>query len=119
MTHDFRNHASREFHKATLAERLGRAIVIAEISGQRQNRRHHAQAVIWFSHGAPARNARVLSTCKHQGRMRRDAKQRTVIAARIETAHIKVPMIVREEHQVTLNQTTLTAMKLAQLLFVW
>src|SRR6266404_9349752 len=109
------DYASRKFNKAAPPKRFIGLIVVSDSSSQRQHGRHDTQTIVWLSHGKGARNARVLSTREHQRRVRRDAKERTVIAAGIESAHIKVPMIVRKDHQVAFDQAPLATMKLAQL----
>jgi hypothetical protein len=48
----------------------------------------------------------------------RNAKQRAVIAARIKASHVKIPVIVCKNHQVTFNQTPLPPVKRIQQTFV-
>src|SRR5205807_9247231 len=115
---NFFDYASRKFNKATLVQRFIGLIVASDSSSQCQHRRHDAQTVVRLCDREGARNARVLSAREHQRRVRRDAKEGTVIAAGIEATHIEVPMIVRKDHQVAFDQASLATMKIAQLVFV-
>src|SRR5882672_9257020 len=50
--------------------------------------------------------------------MRRDAKERSVITTRIETAHIKIPMIVGQNQHIGFYQLSLTPAKTMKQPFV-
>src|SRR5438128_10638960 len=100
---DFWNHASGEFQKPAFHEILNRLIIALKISRQGQNRRHDAQTIIRLSHGQSSRNAAALAAREHQSRMRRDAKERAMVPAGIETTHVKVPAMRGQDNAIILD----------------
>ncbi len=59
-------------------------------------------------------NAGVGAAREQQDGVRGGAQERAVIAARIEIAHVEVPMIVGEDHEVGLGQAATALVEAGQ-----
>src|SRR2546426_7585761 len=97
LCRDLRNYATGKFNEAPPGQEFNRSVVTLKSAGKRQDCGHDAQAVIGLGHCQATWNPRALAAREHQRRMRRDAKERSMIPAGIETTHVEIPMIIRDD----------------------
>src|SRR5438093_13711752 len=92
---DFWNHAAGKLPKTSLGQGIAWCVISPQITYERHDGGHHAQAIVRFRDRQPARNACAIAAGEHQRRVCRNAEERSVIATGVESAHVKIPMIVR------------------------
>ncbi len=84
-------------------------------AGQHHYGRRETQAVVRPVYGQSLRNPRSLH---HQYGVCRGSKKRAMVSARIETAHVEVPVVIGEHQQISLHHAAQSPLETPDQLFI-